>query len=77
MNDYAQNCQMDILIRYFDHVEDRVKVRYVESKCFGHATHQYLFIQFTKALFKLGTNKMFQVSIDGPIVNLKFLEKLQ
>ena len=30
-----------------------------------------------QALFKLDTNKMFQVSMDGPIVNLKFLEKLQ
>ena len=26
LNDYTQNCQMDILIRFFDHVEDRVKV---------------------------------------------------
>ena len=30
-----------------------------------------------QALFKLDTNKMFQVSMDGPVVNLKFLEKLQ
>ena len=29
-----------------------------------------------QALFKLDTNKMFQVSMDGPI-SLKFLEKLQ
>ena len=39
--------------------------------------HQDLFTQFMQALFKLDTNKMFQVSMDGPIVNLKFLEKLQ
>ena len=68
---------MDILIRYFHHVEDRVKVRYLDSKFFGRATHQDLFIQFTQALFKLDTNKIFQVSMDGPIVNLKFFEKLQ
>ena len=30
---------MDILIRYFDHVENRVKVRYLDSKYFEHATH--------------------------------------
>ena len=30
-----------------------------------------------QALFKLDTNKMFLVSMDGSIVNLKFLEKLQ
>ena len=54
-----------------------MKVRYLDSKFFGHATHQDLFIQFTRALFKLNTNKMFQVSMDEPIVNLRFLEKLQ
>ena len=59
LNDYTQNCQMDILIRNFDHVEDSVKVRYVDSKIFGHATHQDLFIHFTQALFKVDTNKMF------------------
>ena len=77
LDDYTQNCQMDILIRYFDHVEDSLTVRYLELKLFGHTTNQDLFIQITQALFKLDTNKMFQVSMDGPIVNLKFLEKLQ
>ena len=77
LNGYTQNCQMDTLIRYFDHVENRVKVRYLESKFFEHATHEDLFIQFMQALFKLDTNKMFQVSMDGPIVNLKFIKKLQ
>ena len=33
---------MDILIRYFDHVENRAKVCYLDSKFFGHATHQDL-----------------------------------
>ena len=39
---YTQNCQMDILIRYFDHVENRVKVRYLDSTFFGHAALQDL-----------------------------------
>ena len=77
LNDYTQNCQMDILIRYFDCLENRMKVHYLDSKLFGHATHQNLFIQYTQALFKLDTSKMLQVSVDGPIVKLKFLEKLQ
>ena len=68
---------MAIQIRYFDRVENRVKGRCLDSKCFGHATHQDLFIQFTQAPYKLDTNKMFQVSMDGPIVNLKSLKKLQ
>ena len=69
---------MDIIIRYFDHVENRVKVRYLDSKFFGHATHQDLFIQFTQALFKLDTNKMFQISMDW-LTNFQpqIFEKLQ
>ena len=47
------------------------------SLFFGHATHQDLFTQLTQALFKLDINKMFQVSMDGPNVNLRSLEKLQ
>ena len=47
------------------------------SLFFGHATHQDLFTQLTQALFKLDTNKIFQVSMDGPNVNLRSLEKLQ
>ena len=77
LNDYAQKFQMDILIRHFDYIENRVKVCYLDSKCFGDATHQDLFIQFMQVLFKLDTNKSFQVSMDGPIVNLKFLKNLQ
>ena len=76
LNDYTEKCQMDVVIRYFYHEENRVKDRYLDS-LFGHATHQDLFIQFTQTLFKLDTNKMFQVSIDRPTVNLKFLKKLQ
>ena len=32
LNNYTQNSQMDISIRYFDHVEDRMKVCYLDSK---------------------------------------------
>ena len=34
LNDYAQKFQMDIIIRYFDHIENRVKVCYLDSKNF-------------------------------------------
>ena len=27
LNDYTQNCQMGILITYFDHVKNRVEIR--------------------------------------------------
>ena len=61
----------------FDHVEHRVKVHYLDQKFFWKGSRQDLFIQFMQALFKLDTSKMFQISMDGPIVNLKFLEKLR
>ena len=36
LNDYTRNCQMDIVIRCFDHVEDSVKVHNLDSQFFGH-----------------------------------------
>ena len=77
LNDVTQNCQMDILVRFFDSITCNVKVRYLDSRFLGHSTHQDLYDQFSNAILKLDSNKIFQISMDGPSVNLKFLEKVQ
>ena len=76
LNDMTQNCQMDILFRFYDTVEDRGKVPYFDSEFLEHSTHSNLFDQFMQAVSKLDSNKMYQISIDGPSANLKFLEKV-
>ena len=77
MNEVTQNCQMDVLIRYFDEDDKQVKVRYLDSRFLGHSTNVNLFAQFTNAVNELNLNRILQISMDGPIVNLKFLQKVQ
>ena len=67
---------MDILVRYFDDIENMVKVRYLTSNFMGHSTHADLYREFRNALKEFGCNKLPQISMDGPKVNLKFLNDI-
>ena len=77
LNDVAQSCQMNVLIRYFDSVDRTVKMRYLDSRFLGHSTHCDLFDQYSITAQVLDNCKMCQISMNGPSVNLKFLQKLQ
>ena len=77
MNEVTQNCQMDVLIRYFDEDQKQVKVRYLDSCFLGLSMNVDLFEQFTNAVNELNPNCTLQVSMDGPCVNFKFLQKVQ
>ena len=67
---------MDLLLRYFDSDDFTVKIRYYGSQFFGRATHQGLVKQFNDGMKRLDVNKLIQISMDGPSVNHKFLEKV-
>ena len=43
LSDVTQSFQMDILIRYFDSVDRKVKIWYLDSRVLGHSTHRDLF----------------------------------
>jgi hypothetical protein len=49
-----------------------VKVRYYDSTFFGHGTHTDLLKHFKTVTDDLQSNKVYQISMDGPNVNLKF-----
>ena len=49
LNDVTQNCQMDILVKFFDSITCKVKVRYLDSRFLGHSTHQDFYDQFSNA----------------------------
>ena len=76
LNDVLQWCEMDLLFRYFDSDDFTVKIRYYDSRFFGRATHQDLVKQFNDGMKQLDVNKLIQISMDGPSVNHKFLEKV-
>jgi hypothetical protein len=76
MNDVTQNCEMDLLVRYWDNDDNKVKVRFWGSRFLGHATHTDLLENFNDAVSSLNLTKMLQVSMDGPKVNHKYFNAL-
>ena len=79
LNEQTQKCEMDILIRYFDDIENMFKVRYLTSSFMGHSTHTDLyweFREFSSALKEFDGNKLLQISMDGPKVSIKFLNDI-
>ena len=74
LNKVTQNCEMDLLLRFFDPLDERVKVRFFDSRFLGHATHSDLLQHFNDAVKDLNPNHMYQISMDGPSVNLKFYD---
>ena len=77
MNEVTQSCQMDVSIRYFDEDDKQVKVRYLDSCFLGYSTNVDLFEQFTNLVNELNPNRILKISMDGPSVNLKFLQNFQ
>ena len=64
---------MDLLLRYFDEIGCKVKIRCYDSQFFGHGASKDIQKQFNNTISDLDPNKLFQVGMDGPNVNLKFL----
>ena len=76
LNERTQNCQKDIVVRFWNPGENRVEVRYWDSQFLGHAAHMDILEHFNKSIEKIDPSKVIQVSMDGPSVNLKFYDKL-
>ena len=70
LNDFSQTSEMDLLVRFFANSTNTVNTRFYDSHFLGHATHQDLHKQFNNISNELGSNKLFQISKDGPSVNL-------
>ena len=66
---------MDLYLRYWNVNDNHVKVRYYGSSFLGHATHQDLLAHFTDVAKELEQPKLYQVSLGGPNVNLKFYDE--
>ena len=57
-------------------LEQRSKVRYLQSLYLDHSTHTNLLEHFNKSIETLDPSKMIKVSMDGHIINLKFFKEL-
>ena len=76
LNYSTQNCQMVIFLWFWNHKEEKVDVRYWDSRFLGHAAHKDLLKHFSSALEGIDLSKIIQVSMDGPSVNWKFYDEL-
>lgn len=71
-NHVTKNEQMDHIIRFFDIEKNIVVSQYLGSQFLGHATADDLLKAYMEATKRLEQNKLIQISMDGPNVNLKF-----
>ena len=67
---------MDLLLRYWDNHNQQVNVRYWDSKFLTRTTNKDLLMEFNKSVDIINLSKIIQVSMDGPLINLKFLQRL-
>ena len=72
LNDVTQTCEMDRYVRFWESVSNRVKTRYFGSSFLGHTTLQDLCSHFIDVTKDLNSTRLYQISMDGPSVNIKF-----
>lgn len=77
LNKIVQKGQMDIFVRWYNENTSSVVTNYYTSIFLGHCAADDLLSGFLKALEHVPLKKIMQVSMDGPSVNIKFLEKLE
>ena len=79
LNTKLQECQMDIIVRYWDAESAEVKVRYLDLKFMLRPNEVNLSKLITESICKVdGGWKLLQISMDGPLENWSvksFMEK--
>ena len=73
----TQTSEMDICLWFWNEEYNQVEDRYWDSKILGHTTHQHLLDPVHEGFRIFDMAKIVQVLLDGPNVNLKYLEKLK
>ena len=73
LNKKPQRGQMNILIKFWDE-DKKVDTRYFDSSFLDGATATNIQEAFMSGIKELDKNKFSQIFLDGPNVNLKFLE---
>ncbi|XP_067143074.1 uncharacterized protein [Centruroides vittatus] len=66
LNKVAQRTQMDLVIKHWDESKDKVMTRYLNSVFLDHSTDTHLDLA-----------KILHICMDGPNVNINFLNKLE
>ena len=76
LNQVNQTCEIDVYVRFWNVTELKVIIRFIGSAFFGHETHQNLLKHFHEVTKELDRSKLYQISMDGSILNLKFYNEI-
>ena len=72
-NKISKKGWMHLHVRFWDDTDNEVKTSYWNSEFLGKASADNVFSKFNDCLSSLDRSEIFQVSSDGPNVNLAFL----
>ena len=73
MNSVLQNCQMDVVICYWDESNNVTQIQYLDSKFLNQPNAEELLSSICESLTNLKEDKLLQLSMDGSAVNWKIL----
>ena len=73
MNSVLQNCQMDVVICYWDESNNVTQIQYLDSKFLVQPNAEELLSSICESLTNLKEDKLLQLSMDGSAVNWKIL----
>ena len=68
-NECFKNCQMDLVLRFWDVKRKQTFVRYFDSQFLGHPNAKNLLALLNHSVDKLDASNMTQLAIDGPSTN--------
>ena len=77
LNKSVQESEMDLVLRYWDDMIEKVQVRYWDSMFLGHTKAVDLLKSINDGLTGLDLSRQIQLSMDGPNVNWKVLSEMK
>ena len=76
LNEILQKCQMDVVIKYWDSKKNEAVSKYFSSTFLGHASAEHLKTAFLSLIDCFDHDRLIQISMDGPKVNILFYKKV-
>ena len=70
LNEITQEFEMVVMVQYWDEEENEVRTRYLGSTFLGHSTAVDLMDKLNKIIKHLDPEKVYQIFMDGPAVNI-------
>ena len=68
---------MVVMVQYWDEEENKVGTHYLGSTFLGHSTAVDLMDKLNEVIKHLDPEKLYQIYMDGPAVNIKFLNEFK